>query len=166
MPSSKAVRNLSDPDLRFLVPHTVIKQTLAFLQEQGQLLHEGAVLWAGKITDTGFQVRHVVIPEQYTTTLSFRIPNEEMFRLLRWANEHDVVFGVQVHSHPEEAFHSDADDEHCILQHRGAISIVVPNCGNVQDFFGEAAVYSLDLGNDWRRIPPSEVAPRFVTEEA
>jgi hypothetical protein len=161
------MRKLSDPDLPFLVPQSAVMQTLAFLQSQGELLHEGVALWAGTIIDAGFQVEHVIIPEQYTSPVSFRIPNEEMFRLLRWASERDVVFGVQVHSHPEDAFHSQADDEHCILQHRGAISIVVPGCGNVavQEFFRRAAVYTLHQNNDWRLLPYEIVMARFLVEK-
>ena len=125
------------------------------------------MLWAGRITQTRFHVSHVLIPEQYTSPATFRIPNDEMFRLLQWIAERDLVLGVQVHSHPEQAFHSEADDEHCILQHRGAISIVVPDCGNVSlhDFFTAVAVYKLQKDSEWTRLPAVVVATRFVVED-
>jgi len=36
------------------------------------------------------------------------------------------MVAAQVHSHPDEAFHSKGDDEWAIVRHEGALSIVVP----------------------------------------
>jgi hypothetical protein len=157
---------LSDSGLQFRLSFEVIRQTLAFLRNQGRLGHEGVLLWAGHLEPDLFRVTDVVIPTQYTSFASFRIPDDEMFRLLGWITERNLVFGVQVHSHPEEAFHSEADDVHCILQHRGAISIVVPDFANIddKDFFRLVAIYTLRLNYDWIPLDTTTVTHRFLVE--
>ena len=66
-----------------------------------------------------------------------------------------MLIAAQVHSHPEEAFHSQADDNWAILRHLGALSIVVPYFANqtsVGNFLRQVAIFRLNDANQWREL--------------
>jgi hypothetical protein len=72
---------------------------------------------------------------------------------------------IRVHSHPAEAFHSEADDANLVLSHEGAISIVVPNFGHrVPSDLSQAAVFQYAIKRGWRQLLPREIAARFIVQ--
>lgn len=90
---------------------------------------------------------------------SYRIPDEETIRIVKYVSERGMVIPIQVHSHPQEAFHSFADDERAFVQHENAMSIVVPNFANfpISRFLDRALFFRLLAGNRWRELAPKEV---------
>jgi proteasome lid subunit RPN8/RPN11 len=86
-----------------------------------------------------------------------------MVRIINWTADHNLVLAVQIHSHPEEAFHSEADNHLAALQHLNAISIVVPYFGNIPEdrFFTEAAFFSLRGPADWVPLARTDIHRRF-----
>ena len=62
---------------------------------------------------------------------------------------------AQVHSHPGEAYHSEADDRYAIVTAEGGYSLVAPDFG---DAFAipTCAVYRLDCG-EWLSLTDEEV---------
>ncbi len=155
--------SLSRTDLQYRVPSSLIRDTLDFFQRHGRHGGEGVVLWAGSVCGRICHLRGLVIPAQQTTIVSFKIPTTEMVRIVNWTADNDLVLAVQIHSHPEEAFHSEADNHLAALQHLNAISIVVPYLGGIpQDrFFTEAAVFCLRGPADWAPLAPAEIPGRF-----
>ncbi len=150
---------LNDPGLTFTVSRETIRATLAFLQAQGRRRHEGVVLWTGRLHDHGCTIHDALIPRQVTGPYSYYIPDAETFRIIDELHASGLVVPVQVHSHPEEAFHSDVDDERAFLQHEEGISIVVPNFGAIDDdaFFRESRTYRLTSDALWRELAPAEL---------
>jgi proteasome lid subunit RPN8/RPN11 len=66
-----------------------------------------------------------------------------------------LMIVAQVHSHPGDAFHSEADDEWAIVRHEGAYSIVVPRFArgvSVRSFVQDAAVYKLSAEDVWELL--------------
>lgn len=161
--------SLSHPNLRYRVPRSVIEETICFLRERGQSRgHEGVVLWAARLDGLTCQVEpHPVLPAQITTRRSYRIPTEESFRIIRYLHANELVIPIQVHSHPREAFHSEADDELAFVQHRNAISIVVPDFAQwaPAEFPSRASFYYLHAGTEWIEMSAQEVQSRFVFHE-
>lgn len=151
--------SLSDPGIQYIVPLRVVSESMHFFRHQGEHGHEGVVLWAGALNGTLCTISEVLIPIQITSGLSYRIPEDETFRILHWVSERDLLIPIQVHSHPADAFHSPADDELAFVQHLNAISIVVPDFGRFNDgqFNRRARFYRLAAGNIWRPVTTQEL---------
>lgn len=67
---------------------------------------------------------------------------------------------AQVHSHPEEAFHSSADDDWAVIRHEGALSLVVPYFAartTVETFARDLAAFVLSSRNHWTEIEPANL---------
>lgn len=116
---------------RFVVPSAVIEQTDAQLRVAGLKLAECFVLWSGIIEGDSFLVRAAHIPLQtayrFDDGICVRVEGPELHRLNVWLFEHGQQLGVQVHSHPTEAYHSETDDTYPIVTVRGGLSLVVPD---------------------------------------
>jgi hypothetical protein len=150
---------LSDRDLIFRIPFEALDRSLEFLRSQGRRGHEGVVLWAGRFAPTGFRVSKAIIPAQRTGRLFYRISTAETFRILELVSNENLVIPIQIHSHPEEAFHSEVDDEDAFIRQENAISIVVPHFANfpVDEFLLNARFYRLREGTTWAEMAAREV---------
>jgi hypothetical protein len=157
--------DIGNPSLIYFIPHVVIAQSLAFLRSQGTHGHEGVVLWPGMLNGAArCDVQECLVPQQVTGRYIYRIPDSEVFRVIEYVANRNWVIPIQLHSHPEEAFHSPVDDERAFVQHRNGISIVVPDFAAFPDsqFMEKAIIYSLVRGDEWRELLQSEVERRFV----
>jgi hypothetical protein len=95
------------------------------------------------------------MPEQEAAHDYFRIPPKAMSALLRHLGETKTLIAAQIHSHPEEAFHSCADDTWAIVRHEGALSLVVPYFAkhtSAQNFHDEVAAFRLSASNIWEEL--------------
>lgn len=135
---------------RFIVPAAIATDTDAQLRAVGADGNECFVLWSGVRLGATFRVRTLHCPRQSAyklpTGLLVRVDGDELHRLNVWLFEHHEQLGVQVHSHPTEAFHSDTDDAYPMVTVLGGLSIVVP------DF---ARLGIRGLGVAWFRLAPS-----------
>jgi hypothetical protein len=147
-----------------IIDESLITQTLEHLQNDGRRGVEGVVLWlAGSCTDQ-IRISEVYRPEQYASWGNFRIPRASMAALLRHLRATRSSIAAQVHSHPEEAFHSPIDDEWAIVRHTGALSLVLPDYAlktSVDTFAAHAAVYELSSANKWEEVSPEGVINRY-----
>jgi hypothetical protein len=155
--------NLSNPSLIFRIPRDTVAQSFRFMQQQGAARHEGVALWPGRITGNTCLIGDTLIPQQITRERFYRIPTDETFRIIQYVAEQGLVIPIQIHSHPHEAFHSLADDEHAFVQHENAISIVVPDFADfpLSDFLSKARFYRLRSGNEWDEIEKSDIGVSF-----
>ncbi len=121
---------LSDIE-RFVVADEIIASTDSALREAGRHGFECFVLWTGARSGHDFIVRTTHVPEQTGYKLDsgvcVRVDGEALFRLNRWQYEHGETLGVQVHSHPRRAYHSETDDTYPIVTALGGLSLVVPS---------------------------------------
>jgi hypothetical protein len=149
------------------VPEAIVRDTLAFLQSAGNCNSEGVVLWLGRRTDAAVAVEESYVPIQDADVDYFRIPPGAIADLLSHLGATHRSVAAQVHSHPKEAFHSDADDRWAIVRHRGALSLVVPWFGHqtsVDTFVRDIAAFRLSSSNTWEEISPSDVHREVVIE--
>jgi hypothetical protein len=116
---------------RVVVPPHVVDETNAALRAAGKDGYELFTLWTGRVEGDRFSVQNVHVPKQksYRTKqgLSVRVEGDELHRLNVWLFEHQQIVGVQLHSHPVDAFHSETDDSFPIATVLGAFSVVVPD---------------------------------------
>jgi hypothetical protein len=141
----------------FIVPRTLVFQTLRPLQAAGRQGHEAFVLWGGRAQDAAFRFEEAYMPRQ-TATRSERgllvvVEGAELFRVNRDFYRRGLVLAGQVHSHPTDAYHSVTDDEHPLITLRGGLSAVVPDFGRAgEERLGEWAWYRLAGTGDWAPV--------------
>ena len=127
---------------QFRITADAIRDTVEAIQAAGQQGYELFVIWSGTCDDRIFSVAEVHIPEQTSyksdVGLCVRVDGSELHRLNVWLYEAQQVIGVQVHSHPASAYHSETDDTYPIATLDGSLSIVLP-------FFGRDGWQSNDI---------------------
>lgn len=146
---------------RWLVSEAQVATTEHALSRAGRQGFELFVLWTGVVSDATFQVNHVHVPRQTSYQeeegLHVRVDGDELHKLNVWLYEHGEALGVQIHTHPAEAFHSDTDDAFPMVTMLGGLSIVVPDfCRDGLGCSG-TTVYRLTSGSGWVLQSPSSI---------
>lgn len=105
-----------------------LADTEASLRAAGRQGHELFVLWTGHVVGEVFEVANAHVPRQVAYRsehgCGVRVDGVELHGLNAWLFEHGQVLGVQIHSHPDDAYHSETDDTYPIVTAEGGISIV------------------------------------------
>lgn len=143
-----------------IVTKTQIEETLQILRASGKRNSEGIVLWLGRRGLDGISVEKVWSPPHRAGTLFFEIPEAAMTQLFKELRSSRQMIAAQVHSHPREAFHSQADDSLAVVRHVGALSLVIPYFArdtDVESFSADAANFVLTASNEWIEIPNEEL---------
>ncbi len=142
-------------------PYPLTEETLGYLRQAGTVGVECIVLWLGYREGQDVRVACAYRPEQTARRNRFVIPPQEMTKIMALLREHRWMIAAQVHSHPFDAFHSEANDEGAIVRHEGALSFVVPwfaASTNAQTFLHEVALYCLQAGDRWVEVPEKDLA--------
>jgi proteasome lid subunit RPN8/RPN11 len=133
-----------------------IVETIRLLREAHG--RECVLLWLGRREGGVQRVCDIHRPIQNASSDYFEIPRNGMAELMGRLRQRGLYVISQVHTHPEEAFHSRADDRWAIVRHEGALSIVLPwfaSTATVQNFLEVAAVFQLSASNAWVAIGDS-----------
>ena len=135
---------------KFRIEASAIRETEEAICSVGQDGYESFVLWSGTRDGDTFTVATVHIPTQTSYKLNdglcVRVDGSELHRLNVWLYEAQQVIGVQVHSHPEDAYHSETDDTYPIATLAGSLSIVLPFFG--RDGWESSDIAAYRLGRD------------------
>lgn len=113
---------------------------------------EKVLLWLGNITRSKYYVDEVYEPLQISGCDYFRIPEKGMAMLLHKLRISRKMIVAQIHTHPFEAFHSEADSRWAIIRHEGAYSLVLPYFSKttyLRNFMENVSVYTLNKSNRW-----------------
>lgn len=139
------------------LPIPILADTLARLRDGGRLRHERAALWLASALPGGTgSVREVYEPQQETAKDYFHLPPESLQALMARLRASRLKVAAQIHTHPGEAFHSDADAKWAIVRHVGALSLVLPRFAattTVANFLEEVMIYQLSEANEWKLTP-------------
>ena len=100
-----------------------IAETIQLLREAGR--QECILLWLGRREHGLQRIIDVYKPVQEADRDYFEIPRQGMAVLMERLRTQGLYVVSQVHTHPELAFHSRADDKWAIVRHAGALSIVL-----------------------------------------
>jgi hypothetical protein len=92
--------------------------------------------------------------------VSVEVTQEGLTRLIGGLSPGVFVL-VRVHSHPNDAYHSELDDDNMLISHERAISIVVPDFARDPIVLSRCSVNELRHGEGWIEISPDEVRRRF-----
>ena len=132
---------------QFQVPATIVKQTEEALRSAGGEGYEAFVLWSGQQIGRLFTVRTAHVPRQdsyrLASGLCVRVDGSELHRLNVWLYESGEVLAVQVHAHPDDAYHSETDDTYPIVATLGGVSVVAAEFCREGLFSRSTAIYRL-----------------------
>ena len=138
------------------IPNTLLIETIEHLKSSVE--RERVVLWLGRRHEATIQICEVFLPMQETSADYFRIPAKSMSDIFAKLRAGRLMIAAQVHTHPNEAFHSAADDHWAIVRHRGAVSIVVPDfCQrtSAHTFTRDALTFQLDEHDQFTQVDAS-----------
>jgi hypothetical protein len=142
----------------------VLDRTIKALQIFGKRHLEGLVLWLGEVEPGRARVVEAFIPNQHPVSsesgLGYFVSGDTLFELNRALAETGLRLIAQVHSHPQEAYHSSTDDRFAIVTADGGFSLVVPNFGRAPADPAAWAVYRLSHG-DWLELSAKDVRALF-----
>ena len=145
---------------RLIIPAEVIDATDDQLREAGKDQVERFVLWSGVVEGDVFRVKTAHVPAQTAyrlmSGLCVRVGGDALHQLNVWLFHAHEQLGVQVHSHPTDAYHSDTDDTFPIVTTRGGISVVVPDFGRAGVCGPGVAWYRLNEFG-WQQLDHDEI---------
>ncbi len=148
------------------VPKQVVSGTGDALKAFGRMGFEGLVLWAGTISNGVAQVTEGLVPPQQPIRdergVGYFVDGDSLFELNLHLHRSGLRLIAQVHSHPGEAYHSEADDRYAIVTAEGGYSLVAPDFGDAFAI-SSCAVYRLN-GNEWLPLADDEVRGRIHVE--
>ena len=145
---------------KVVVPIRATIDTQRFLREVGHRGNEGLVLWCGKSSGDVFEVIDILIPRQRAIRTADGVcaivDGDELHRINMQLYESGLRLIAQVHSHPTEAFHSDTDDEHSIVNTVGCLSLVVPDFAARDFSLRDCAIFRLAPSGEWKELSHRE----------
>ena len=139
----------------FIIPSSILADTIRFLQAVGVHGYEGFVLWGGvSTTPKEFRFTSVIIPTQNASItddgLLVTVDGNALFQVNKTLFERGETLGAQVHSHPTDAYHSSTDDQFPLATLLGSLSVVIPNFAREAPLDFEAwAFYRLTGPRKW-----------------
>lgn len=110
-----------------------------FLRERGTAGYEAAALFAGPDPHDGQDswLNVAILPRQIAYRgydgVSVWIPTEEVQDLYAILSKRGAFLRAKFHTHPRQAYHSQADDENMLMRFHGGVSIVIPNFAQRND---------------------------------
>jgi proteasome lid subunit RPN8/RPN11 len=103
--------------------------------------HEGIGYLFGLTNGATTVVVAAMRPEARTTPGSFNVSSVAMARVVRTASDAGLQVVGQIHTHPDQAFHSGGDEDGARSVYDGYVSIVVPEYGRLLPSMQGAAFY-------------------------
>jgi hypothetical protein len=119
------VKRPPGPLRQLLVPSSILELSLKGLR--GYVPREGLCYWFGRELEPQVGIVMVVaFPRIYSSEYSFELAPGQMSELTTWAQRESLWILAQVHTHPTDEPHSDADEEFSPTRRPGFLSVVIP----------------------------------------
>ena len=153
---------------RLSVRRAIIDDTVGVVAEFGKKGFEVLVLWLGSLDGTTGRIDSAFVPPQRSIRgeegVGYFLSNDALFELNKALEVSGLRLIAQVHSHPGEAYHSDADDRFAIVTAEGGFSFVVPDFDDPPRNPCRWAGYSLRNGV-WEELSGAELRGLFAIED-
>lgn len=142
---------------RYYLPNQLAEHCMEAMRSHGAEGSELFLALSGTVSPDGQTVefKRALVPEQkcYSSPegLLVIIDGEAIFELNRECYERDEILAGQIHAHPDQAYHSPADDHLALIRLPGGLSIVVPHFASGPIRPRRWSVNRLDEDGVWRR---------------
>ena len=137
--------------MRYRIPQALVDRTFAQFRLCGEGERECQALWISA-WQCPENILDVVHPRHRAHALGFDVDGAWLNEF--WLRLADTAMGirVQIHTHPDLAFHSPTDDAYPIIHTPGFLSLVIPNFGLGPVGFREAYLAQLGSDGSWREV--------------
>lgn len=143
----------------------------SYFRLQGREDNEGVMLLAGRLEPGGATTLSTLALPRHSTYSGFLgcgllIEGASFTEVGAQVSAKGARIAAIVHSHPNEAYHSQVDDRSPMMRFDGAISIVVPDFGQRASILHGAAVYRFDVEAGWQLLNRPEVSSLLAVKKA
>jgi hypothetical protein len=139
--------------MRYQVPAALLAETFKHLRLCGGGRRECQVLWTSEWAKAEV-ICGLVHPRHRAHAGGFELDSDWITEFWRELSRTGRGIRVQIHSHPQEAFHSSIDDEFPIVHSVGFLSLVIPNFGVGRVGFDGAFLAEIGSDGAWREVSP------------
>lgn len=115
---------------------------------------EAMVVWAGQPHAGGALVTHVITPEVQARYDHLTVPSASRAELAMYLRREGLLLFADLHTHPTEAFLSEADRARPLSARRGFYAIVVPDFAAEPAWAGWRCYEATDPG--WQEVSCDE----------
>lgn len=147
------------------IPLDKISEAYKIMRYAGSKGVEGMALFAGKQKGNTFEIFETIVPKQNSykleSGLMYAVEADELHRINVWLFKNGFKIIAQIHSHPNEAYHSETDNQFPIVATIGGISVVVPRFASDPIDIDYWAVYRLSPQNIWEKQSEFETRTMF-----
>jgi hypothetical protein len=129
----------------------VLEETFEHFRVCGRGHQECQALWLSS-WDSPQDISRVVHPLHKAHLGGFVLDDQWLSDFWLELGNANMGIRVQVHTHPQGAFHSQTDDEFPIIHKPGFLSLVIPNFGLGPVGFDEAYLMEIQPDGQWREV--------------
>lgn len=147
---------------RIVLTASCIRAIESCLKDFIKKRHEGICYLYGVTGEEVVLAVSAMKPEAETTYGSFFVSAKSMAKVVRAGANNGLQVVGQVHTHPQQAFHSPGDNEGALTAYDGYISIVIPDYGMELPSLKGAAFFVYVKGHGFIEVAVSKV--RIVPE--
>lgn len=137
------------------LPRPLLEETFNLLRECGRGRHECQILWVGP-WDAPTIITEVVHPVHRAGMFGFELDDRWLTEFWLHLAQTNSGIRAQVHTHPEEAFHSRIDDDYPVIHSPGFLSLVIPNFALGPVGFGDAFLTEIQVDGHWQQVAISD----------
>ena len=136
----------------YRLPRRMIEETFSIFRSCGDNQRECQLYWASPWNDP-LALTEVVHPAHKSSRYGLSIDDAWITSFWNELSEHGLGVRVQVHTHPEDAFHSVTDDTFPLLFNPGFLSLVIPDFAMGPVGFRDAYLTEIQPNGGWKRVP-------------
>jgi hypothetical protein len=126
----------------------LLRETLAELRRCGAGKRECQILWIGPWAEP-VVVTELTHPTHRARGDGFELDTNWLGAFWRYLRDKNMGIRAQIHTHPNNAFHSATDDAYPIIHTAGFLSLVFPNFAVGQIGLRDAFLTELDDRGRW-----------------
>jgi hypothetical protein len=141
--------------MRYRLSAALLAETFSLFRQCGGGRRECQVLWTSSWDDPS-NISGVVHPLHSAHAGGFEITSAWINYF--WLELARTGRGVraQIHTHPQEAFHSSTDDAYPIIHSEGFLSLVIPDFGLGAVGLDGAFLAEIDPNGQWQEVAPED----------
>lgn len=139
------------------LPRRMIEETFYTLRSCGANERECKLYWLSGWAETE-RLIETAHPRHFSSRYGLSIDSAWITDFWNELSARQLSACVQVHTHPEEAFHSSTDDAYPLLFHAGFLSLVIPNFAMGPASFRDAYLTEIQADGKWKQV---EIASRI-----
>lgn len=143
------------------LPRRMLEESFTIFRACGAYHRECQLYWASPWSECSM-LSTVVHPKHGSSYYGLSIDDRWIGEFWNELVERDLGVRVQVHTHPDEAFHSQTDDAFPLLFDVGFLSLVIPDFARGPIGFEDAFLAEIQPDGRWQEVP---IASRIIVDE-